>query len=295
MREGTITLEDGRTVGFADFGTPDQIAVLWCHGGPSSRLEPESFAASAREAGLRFIGIDRPGYGWSTPQPGRTIGGWVSDAIAVLDHLAIDRFVAVGASTGGAYAMALAASSNRVLAAVACCAVSDMGWTEGKEMVHGAPLAWGSRDREKVMAIATEQFGANGSKVDVHSGGIPLPPSDRALFADPEYLACWLRNVKQMFVQGVAGYADDRLADGVGWGSFNVGKVTCPVAVIHGGSDNFVPVAHARHTATIVPGATLRICEPLGHFSIANEMVSTVSELLARSGHIGSRATAGSA
>jgi pimeloyl-ACP methyl ester carboxylesterase len=283
MREGTITVEDGRTVGFADFGTPDQIPVLWCHGGPSSRLEPEPFAASARERGLRLVGIDRPGYGWSTPRPGRTIGGWVPDAIAVLDHLAIDRFVAVGVSTGGAYALALAASSNRAVAAVACCAVTDMGWTEGKAMVHGAPLAWSSRDRGKVIAIATEQFGADGSKVDVHSGGIPLPASDRALFADAEYLACWLRNVKQMFVHGVEGYADDRLADGVGWGSFDVTKIGCPVAVIHGGSDTLVPIAHARHTATIVPGATLRICEPLGHFSIANEMVSTVGELLARS------------
>jgi pimeloyl-ACP methyl ester carboxylesterase len=294
MREGTITLEDGRTVGFADFGSPHQTAVLWCHGGPGSRLEPEPFAASAREAGLRCIGIDRPGYGWSSPKPGRTIGGWVPDAIAVLDHLSSDRFVAVGASTGGAYALALAASSNRVLAAVACCALTDMGWTEGKAMVHGAPLAWGSRDREKVMAIVTEQFGADGNKVDVHSAGT-LPASDQALFADPKYLACWLRNVKQMFVQGVGGYADDRLADGVGWGSFDVTRITCPVAVIHGGSDTFVPIAHARHTATIVPGATLRICGPLGHFSIANEMVSTVSDLLARSGHIASRAAAGSA
>jgi pimeloyl-ACP methyl ester carboxylesterase len=121
MKEATITVEDGRTVGFADYGSPDQTAVLWCHGGPGCRIEPEPFAASAPEAGFRFVGIDRPGYGWSTPQPGRTIGGWISDALAVLDHLGIDRFVAVGASTGGAYALALAASSDRVIAAVACC------------------------------------------------------------------------------------------------------------------------------------------------------------------------------
>jgi pimeloyl-ACP methyl ester carboxylesterase len=137
MREGTITVKDGRSVGFADFGTADQTAVLWCHGGPGCRLEPESVASSAREAGLRLIGIDRPGYGTSTPQPGRSIGGWVSDAIAVLDHLAIDRFVSVGVSTGGAYALALAASSNRVIASVACCALTDMRWDEGKAMVPG--------------------------------------------------------------------------------------------------------------------------------------------------------------
>jgi pimeloyl-ACP methyl ester carboxylesterase len=290
MKEGTITLKDGRTVGFADYGTPDQIAVLWCHGGPGSRLEPEPFAVSARAAGLRFIGLDRPGYGRSTPQPGRTIGGWVPDGIAVLDHLGIDRFVAVGASTGGAYALALAASSGRVLSAVACCAVTDMRWTEGKAMVLGAPLAWASRDRETVMAIVTEQFGPDGSKAGDPPG---IPKSDRTFFADPIRLASSRRSQQEAFAQGVAGYADDRLADGVGWGSFDIRKITCPVAVLHGGSDNFVPVAHARHTASIVPGATLRIYEPLGHFSICQEVVGTVGELLARSKPTQSGAIAG--
>ena len=123
MNEGMITTKDGRTIGFADYGTPDQTALLWCHGGPGSRFEPAFFAEAASRAGLRLIGIDRPGYGFSTPQPGRTIGGWVPDAIAVLDHLGIDRLLVAGASTGGAYALALAAQSPRVIAAVACCAV----------------------------------------------------------------------------------------------------------------------------------------------------------------------------
>jgi len=289
MTEGTITLKDGRTVGFADYGTRDQIAVLWCHGGPGSRLEPEPFAASARAAGLRFIGIDRPGYGCSTPQPARTIGGWVPDGLAVLDHLGIDRFVAVGASTGGAYALALAASSSRVLGAVACCAVTDMRWTEGKAMVLGAPLAWASQDRETVMAIVTEQFGPDGSKAGDPPG---IPKSDRTFFADPICLASSRRSQREAFAQGVAGYADDRLADGVGWNSFDVERITCPVAVIHGGSDNFVPVAHARHTAAVVPGATLQIYEPLGHFSICGEVVPTVAAVLARVATVQSPAAA---
>ena len=45
----------------------------------------------------------------SSVQPGRTIGGWVPDALAVADHLGIEQFVTAGTSTGGAYALALAA------------------------------------------------------------------------------------------------------------------------------------------------------------------------------------------
>ena len=48
---------------------------------------------------LRLVGIDRLGYGLSEPQPGRTIAGWVADALAVADFLDIDRFATVGEST----------------------------------------------------------------------------------------------------------------------------------------------------------------------------------------------------
>ena len=40
VQDQTIGLASGRTVGFADYGIPDATAVLWCHGGPGSRLEP---------------------------------------------------------------------------------------------------------------------------------------------------------------------------------------------------------------------------------------------------------------
>src|SRR5262245_30095575 len=121
MKNGTITTKDGRTVGFADHGSPDHAAVVWCHGGPGSRLEPEFVSKAARGAGIGLIGIDRPGYGRSTPQPARTIAGWVSEALAVLDHLGIDQCLSLGVSTGGAYALALASMSSRVIGAVACC------------------------------------------------------------------------------------------------------------------------------------------------------------------------------
>jgi pimeloyl-ACP methyl ester carboxylesterase len=92
----------------------------------------------ASEAGLRIIGIDRPGYGLSTPQPGRTIAGWVPEALAVADHLGIGQFAAVGISTGGAYALALAAlAPARVLGVVACCSMTDMRWPEGR-----ATMSW---------------------------------------------------------------------------------------------------------------------------------------------------------
>jgi pimeloyl-ACP methyl ester carboxylesterase len=285
--DGEVRLPDGRTVGYADYGASNHTAVVWCHGGPGSRFEPQAAAAAGRDAGLRLIGIDRPGYGLSTPRPGRDIASWVPDALAVVDHLGIDRFVTVGMSTGGAYALALASRSERVLGTVACCALTDMRWAEGKAAVmrNNAPIAeiWSAPDRAAALAFATESMGADGSKMLALPGtGPELPPADLALFANPEWLAGMVGGFQAMFAHGVQGYVDDRLADGPGWGSFNVGAVRCPVIVLHGGKDSIVPVAQAHYTGKIVPGATVSIFDELGHFSIGQEAGGAILEVLAR-------------
>src|SRR5215470_6751608 len=157
MVENQVQLRDGRQVGYADYGRPEQTAVLWCHGGPGSRIEPMNLAPIASEAGFRIVGIDRPGYGKSTLRPGRSIADWVPDGLAVADHLGIARFVAVGCSTGGAYALALAASAPaRVSGVIACCALTDMRWAEGKAMMgaEGTRDIWSAPDRTTALRLA---------------------------------------------------------------------------------------------------------------------------------------------
>jgi pimeloyl-ACP methyl ester carboxylesterase len=281
----TIRLASGRTVGFADHGRPDGIAVIWCHGGPGSRLEPGYVAPAAVDAGLRIVGIDRPGYGLSTPEPGRTIGGWVPEALAVVDHLGIDRFVTVGISTGGAYALAVAAlAPGRVLGVVPCCAMTDMRYQPARATVSRphAHAVWDAPDRESAMAAAIESHGIDGSKIVESAEGPPLAPSDLAMLVDHAFGRHWTAALPAMFAQGLEGYTDDRLADGGGWTSFDVTDIACPVIVLHGGADVVADPIHARHTAAIVPGAELRIFDALGHFSIQDQLVSTILDALSR-------------
>ena len=280
MKTGTITMHDGRSVGFCDYGSPGQTAMVWCHGGPGSKLEPSWVADDAARAGLRLIGIDRPGYGLSTPQPGRTIGGWVPDALAVVDHLGIAQFLTLGVSTGGAYALAVASRSPRVIGSLACGAVSDMRWAEGKAMNVCNHLFWNASDRDEACAIGRAAFGERGENV-LASTAVAADAADAALFAQPDFLPWWVSIVPDMFTSGVAGYVDDRLADRDGWGTFDVTRITCPVTVLHGAIDGYLPVANAHHTAAIVPGATLRILQGVGHISIATKAVEATHELLA--------------
>ena len=91
MIDHQIQAADNRTICFADYGPASGLAVLWCHGGPGSRLGPRRISKQAAAAGFRLIGIDRPGYGKSTPLPGRSICDWTQDALAVADHLTLWR------------------------------------------------------------------------------------------------------------------------------------------------------------------------------------------------------------
>jgi pimeloyl-ACP methyl ester carboxylesterase len=276
MGDGRIHVSDGRTVGFTDLGPVGAPAILWCHGGPGSRVEPAAMAPAAVAAGFRIVGIDRPGYGWSTPLPERTIADWVPDGLAVADHLGLERFVAIGVSTGGAYALAMAAMApERVIGVVACCALTDMRWTEGKALMGTGRTdeIWNAPDRDTALAIATEVFGADGSQMAAMVGEAGMAPADMALFSDEAFIAGWMAGLPEMFAHGVAGYTDDRRADGPGWGSFDVSAVTCPVLIVHGGADTIVPVANAHHTAELLPGAVVRIFPDHGHLSVIAEVV----------------------
>ncbi len=281
----TIELADGRTVGFATYGSPRGTPVIWCHGGPGSRMDPVHREAEATAADLLLIGIDRPGYGASTPLPGRTIADWIPDALAVVDELGVDEFLTAGESTGGAYALALAALvPDRVLGVVPCCAMTDMRYEEARSTMSRphCHAVWDAPDRPSALAAAIDAHGEGGSKM--RGGGMKeaLAPSDMALFNDPVWQQQTEAVFREMFAQGLIGYTDDRLADGGGWVAFDVTAITCPVTVLHGAMDKMCNVVNAHHTVEIVPNARLVVYEHLGHFSIENQLIATLSELLHR-------------
>ena len=63
--EGTVGLEGGRRIGFAEFGDPQGRAVVWLHGTPGARRQiPHEARAYALINGIRIVGVDRPGGPW---------------------------------------------------------------------------------------------------------------------------------------------------------------------------------------------------------------------------------------
>ncbi|MFG2626946.1 alpha/beta fold hydrolase [Streptomyces sp. NPDC048473] len=109
VTETDLELSDGRTLHVYDAhaeGAGAGLAVVRHHGTPNVGAPPEPLFPAAAENGVRWVSYDRPGYGGSTPHPGRDIASAAGDVAAIADALGIDRFAVMGHSGGGPHALA---------------------------------------------------------------------------------------------------------------------------------------------------------------------------------------------
>mgnify|MGYP001819045257 CR=1 FL=1 len=135
----TLTLEDGRALGFAECGDPRGTPVFYFHASGSSRLERPADESILAELGVWFITTDRPGHGLSDPQPERELLAWPDDVSQLADHLSVERCYVMGWSAGGAPALACATRLlERVLAAAI---VSGVSPPECPGQYRGLPFA----------------------------------------------------------------------------------------------------------------------------------------------------------
>ena len=65
----TISLDDGRVLGYEEWGDPEGEPLFFLHGTPGCRLSRHPDATLWGQLKLRVITMDRPGYGVSTASP----------------------------------------------------------------------------------------------------------------------------------------------------------------------------------------------------------------------------------
>ena len=277
--DDTLTLPDGRTLAYTSIGRPNGPVAVYHHGAPGSRLELADLDDVADAAGVRIVTPDRPGYGGSRPQPGRTTAGFVEDVVALADHLGVDRFGVVGLSSGGPYAVACASLlGDRVVGAIVAAGNTDMSWPDAADGYLPSELElMALADANAAVTVCTERYGADGSRF--FEGEMDLGSIDNAWLADETKAAGLFASMGEAFTQGVVGYAHDIWVQGRRW-SFDTSAITCPVIVVHGDDDQLVPLAHSRHTASLIPSAELRTLAGVGHLSLADHLPALAAELM---------------
>src|SRR5215471_3904851 len=128
-------LRDGRVLGYAEYGDPRGKPVFFFHGLPGSRRQRHPDDSIAIELGARIITVDRPGYGLSEFQPGRTLLDWPGDVAQLADGLHLDQFAAIGLSGGGPYLLSCAYTMPERITSASV--ISGMGPVESPEARKG--------------------------------------------------------------------------------------------------------------------------------------------------------------
>jgi pimeloyl-ACP methyl ester carboxylesterase len=284
----TLTLRDGRPIGVATVGPHDGAPVIHCHGSGSSRLEVTLLAATATMAGVRLIGLDRPGVGRSAPKPDAHLLDWPTDVAEVADQLGIERFAVEGLSAGGPYALACAYAIPQRL--TACGLISTIA---SPDLIRKAAtramrvtLTLAAHFPRLVLAYARFVQRLTGSDVASTNRYLAryaskLAAADRALLTDPASRQALAQVMAESFRQGPTGNLDTVRLEIRPWG-FVPAQVTFERLFLwHGEQDRLAPVAAARLLARALPHCTATFYPQDGHFStVANHAQEIWSALL---------------
>ncbi len=274
---------DGRELEVLVVGPADAVPMVFHSGTPSGPVPQPPMARAAAALGLRLVTYGRPGYGRSTPQPGRAVADAARDTAAVLDALGAGEFVTMGHSGGGPHALACAAllpDRCRAAASVAGIAPWDADGLDvlagmGQENVEEFGLAAeGSAALTPYLEEEGEQLRTvSGPEVADALGGLVPDVDKRALTGQlADRVAASFRKSME---SGIAGWRDDDLAFVRPWG-FDLAAISVPVSIWQGAQDLMVPFAHGPWLAEHVPGATAHLFQEHGHLSLTVEQVPAI-------------------
>jgi pimeloyl-ACP methyl ester carboxylesterase len=288
VTQRTVTTPDGRTLAIEEAGDPAGRPVLVHNGTPNSRHIFAPVAADAAARGLRLIGYDRPGYGGSTPRPGRAVADCAADVRAICAGLGIDRLGTWGISGGGPHVLACAAllpglvTAAASLASLAPSGADGLDWFDGMGQDNVDDFKLQQTDkaaaRAKLESEREENLAASGEDLAGLLKTLLTPVDAGALtgeFAD--YLA-WTG--REGLAPGAQGWWDDGEAFGRPWG-FELSAIEVPVLLMHGRQDQFVPFGHGRWLAERIPGVDARLLDDDGHLTLLTERIGEVHTWLA--------------
>ncbi len=260
----SVRVPDGRSIAIEEYGNPDGPVVLYFHGWPACRLE----AGLIPDLPVRLLAFDRPGYGRSSPHPGRTLLDWAADVDYVTTRLGITSFHVVGLSGGGPYAAATAfALPGRVLglSLVSPVPPPDQVPHRANGVGHLFRLGRYPRLAQRLFTIARPLLRRRLITPRTIVGR-NLPAADRAMLGPP-MLAALGRVWREGFRRGAHGALSDAQIYASDWG-FSLDAIQVPASLWFGADDSLIPLPSLDPYSRI-PGINWHVIQNEGHYSLA--------------------------
>jgi pimeloyl-ACP methyl ester carboxylesterase len=283
MLEHDVATHDGRVLKVREQGDRGGLPVLVHNGMPNSRLLSHRVVASAQRGGIRLISYDRPGYGGSTRQPGRSVAGCASDVADIAAALGVNRLAVWGISAGGPHAIACAALLPDLVGSVAVLASSAPWGADGLDYFSGM----GELNVQDISQTLEDPVAARArcerDRVEMLTHTLPelmdflktlLAPVDAAVLTDDlgQHL---IDSIRSGMATSSDGWWDDELAMLAPWG-FEFGVIRTPVLLLHGRHDRFVPFSHGEWLARSIPGVEAKLTDDDGHLTLTTRHLDEV-------------------
>ena len=276
-----IKLNDGRTLGYAEFGTPDGKPVFYFHGFPGSRLDWQFSDTdnSAAQLNARIIAVDRPGMGLSDFKHGREIIDWPDDVVEIANLLQLDSFAVLGISGGGPYAASCACKIPERLTKVAI--VSGMGPLEAPCIKDGT--SWTIPGKASVIRRILLMLFELGLRKNpdrfVAKSKETFPEQDRVLLDQPEMTRVYISMLREAFRSGIGGVYHESKLYTRPW-QFQLQDIRGEVRLWHGELDVNVPVSVGRYVADAIPNCQSIFLKDEAHLSLPHNNIKAILSVL---------------
>jgi pimeloyl-ACP methyl ester carboxylesterase len=247
-----LTLNNGRIVSYAEYGDSSGSPIICFHGMPGSRLLFKAIDEAARNAGVRLIAPERPGYSLSQPSAKATLLHYPDDIAELADKWEPTQFAVMGVSGGGPYALACAYKlAHRLTVAAVVSGIGPLrlpGSTA--DMVSGNRVIFrlGKLSPRLVALLLPQLMRLSLRSMTRHAQQGTSPTPD----ISPEHFAIMVSDQREAILAGGKGIQFDMTALWQPWG-FELEGIRTKVYLWHGEADNLAPAALAHYIADRVP------------------------------------------
>jgi len=288
-----VRLPDGRRLDLRVSGPAGGFPLVFHHGTPGAATPYRVLERAAYARGLRLVTTSRPGYGDSTPQPGRSVVDVVADTAAVLAAIGAGRCLIAGWSGGGPHALACGArlaatAAVLVIAGIAPYGAAGLDYMAGMGYDNIVEISTALKGEHQLRPYLLDQREQLKDATDadlVASLDTVLPDVDRAVLTG-EFGEDVVAGAREAVRIGVEGWLEDDLAFTKPWG-FGLEEIAVPVMIWHGSADLAVPFSHGQWLASQLPGASAHLEAGEGHLSVGLGALDRMLDELASAGRPG--------
>lgn len=279
-------LQDGRRLGFAEYGDPAGVPLFMFHdlwGNRGLRHPDDSILT---RIGIRLIGVDRPGYGASSRKAGRSIMDVVDDVMLLSKALELDRFAVLGYSAGGPYALACAWRFPQIVQrCVVVATLPPLDHGQGFRALHPLygrifQLSTGNEALFRLILRGFFMFDAQRNPDQyIRELGSSLARGDQAILSNADLYMMRRDMWAEIRRAGSDILADEIIALTRSWG-YHLQSLRVPVDVWWGEADLFNAPIVGERMAKLIPSARPHCVPEAGHLLLFSHWEAILQALV---------------